>query len=383
MNIEVTEEKIELFKKEYKNTLNQKLEELKGNVSKDKANEIKKAIHDKGVDFFNFFEKSLDIYNSDDPLITEDYKNKKYEDVLNIIDTIIKHWQVIRTIDEKFGLVKTVPSRNAYGAIQRSINKNATRRERKEICKKFKENKLYTDVLDSGKKHTNMTKKHLIAYGVIAGTLFLVALLIIVLVVECPTPAQERIFLVILALAAAAFAATIPGFITVEIKHPIAVSAGGALAVFVIVFFSKPAQISTFTDCERSIAGTVYFGDTPQEGVELNFVKLNQNTNTNQSGNFHLAVDFRAIGDELTMRLTHKEIALDTSMTFTAEQLKNRLEIKVARYCVGCTQRDSVTNALLNEKSKCYASKDRIGRYIEGFTAAGRKKGRIVKCQVK
>jgi hypothetical protein len=70
---------------------------------------------------------------------------------------------------------------------------------------------------------------------------FVVALLVLAIAFPNPTPFQYNVFRIILALAAAGFAATIPGFISVEIGTWL--RAGGALAVFAIVYFYNPAQI--------------------------------------------------------------------------------------------------------------------------------------------
>ena len=55
-----------------------------------------------------------------------------------------------------------------------------------------------------------------------------------------PKPFQYLIFRIVLALAAAGFAAPIPGLIHVDIPY---VKAGGAIAVFVIVFYFNPAAL--------------------------------------------------------------------------------------------------------------------------------------------
>src|SRR5258708_6889470 len=73
------------------------------------------------------------------------------------------------------------------------------------------------------------------------GTAFLVTLFVVAISFPEPNPFQYLVFRVILALAAAGSAAYIPGFIHVEIKP--AVRAGGALAVFVVVYFLNPAAL--------------------------------------------------------------------------------------------------------------------------------------------
>lgn len=72
------------------------------------------------------------------------------------------------------------------------------------------------------------------------GVIFVAVLLIIALFYPRPTPFQYTVFRIVLALAAAGVAALIPGLINVKVPG---VSAGGALAVFVVVFFFSPAAL--------------------------------------------------------------------------------------------------------------------------------------------
>ena len=52
------------------------------------------------------------------------------------------------------------------------------------------------------------------------------------------------IFRVVLALAGAAFAAILPGFLNIETKFAaIAIQAGGALAVFIVIYWINPPSL--------------------------------------------------------------------------------------------------------------------------------------------
>jgi hypothetical protein len=75
----------------------------------------------------------------------------------------------------------------------------------------------------------------------IFGIIFIVSILVIAIFIPNPTSFQYTVFRIVLALAAAGVAAMIPGFISVEVGN--AVRAGGAIAVFVIVFFFSPANL--------------------------------------------------------------------------------------------------------------------------------------------
>ena len=73
------------------------------------------------------------------------------------------------------------------------------------------------------------------------GVVFVSVILAIALSLPEPSNFQYTVFRIVLALAAAGVAAMIPGFIAVEVNT--VVRAGGAIAVFVIVYFSSPAEL--------------------------------------------------------------------------------------------------------------------------------------------
>jgi hypothetical protein len=75
------------------------------------------------------------------------------------------------------------------------------------------------------------------------GVVFVLTILTLSLKFPNPTPFQFNTFRTVLALAAGGVAAMIPGFLTVTVKNW--VRAGGALAVFVLVYFYSPAGVAT------------------------------------------------------------------------------------------------------------------------------------------
>jgi hypothetical protein len=81
----------------------------------------------------------------------------------------------------------------------------------------------------------------ILAFGF--GVVFLAALLAIVIFIPTPTDDQMVIFRIVIAVAAGGAAAIIPGFIDLNMSRgsAFALRAGGALAVFVIVYFFDPA----------------------------------------------------------------------------------------------------------------------------------------------
>jgi hypothetical protein len=78
------------------------------------------------------------------------------------------------------------------------------------------------------------------------GGVFVVALIILAIAFPRPTSFQYTIFRSVMALAASGVAAMVPGFLTVDISEAtkVAIRAGGALAVFVVVYFFNPARLA-------------------------------------------------------------------------------------------------------------------------------------------
>jgi len=78
------------------------------------------------------------------------------------------------------------------------------------------------------------------------GVAFVVVMLVIAVLFPRPTVFQVFVFRVVLALAAAGVAAMIPGFLNVELGN--AIRAGGAIAVFIVIYFLNPASLVADTE---------------------------------------------------------------------------------------------------------------------------------------
>jgi hypothetical protein len=73
------------------------------------------------------------------------------------------------------------------------------------------------------------------------GIIFVASILLIAIYIPSPTRFQEQIFRITLSVSAAGFVTFTPGFIEITISNW--VRAGGALAVFLIVYFYNPASL--------------------------------------------------------------------------------------------------------------------------------------------
>ena len=77
------------------------------------------------------------------------------------------------------------------------------------------------------------------------GVVFVIVILGLAVWKPEPSAFQYTVFRIVLALAAAGVAAMLPGFIELEV--PGWLRAGGALAVFAIVYFYSPAALTGIT----------------------------------------------------------------------------------------------------------------------------------------
>jgi Protein of unknown function (DUF4019) len=82
------------------------------------------------------------------------------------------------------------------------------------------------------------------------GVVFLATVLAIALFVKRPTPLLVTVVKIVLALAGSGVAATVPGFLELSLQqsHLLMLRAGGAIAVFVILFFFVPAGLVGHTE---------------------------------------------------------------------------------------------------------------------------------------
>ncbi|KQS92851.1 hypothetical protein [Chryseobacterium sp. Leaf394] len=122
-------------------------------------------------------------------------------------------------------------------------------------------------------------------WSIILGVIFLLILLAVFILIPCPTSSQKFFFRVLLALAAAAFAATVPGSFKFDNKI---VSASGAIAVFAIVFLLNPPGWQD-SDCDlRNMKATVFIDRKPTQDVQIIIPDIGQKFLTDEFGNANI-----------------------------------------------------------------------------------------------
>ena len=108
-----------------------------------------------------------------------------------------------------------------------------------------------TNVLDGIRKKEEVNPPAIISNwekitGLIFGVTFFIALLVLSVFISNPSPTQYAIFKTILAMAAAGIGGILGG--TIHVKGSIkkwSVRAGGAMALFIVVYFFTPAPANT------------------------------------------------------------------------------------------------------------------------------------------
>jgi len=82
-------------------------------------------------------------------------------------------------------------------------------------------------------------------------------ILLLVIFIPCPSASQYFVFRIIIALAAAGLAAVIPGIFKINLTN--GVTAGGALAIFAVIYFFDPASSAGEGKCtNETFAITVF-----------------------------------------------------------------------------------------------------------------------------
>lgn len=93
-----------------------------------------------------------------------------------------------------------------------------------------------------------MTTETTFAFGF--GAVFVTVLLVLAVAFPHPSKFQYNVFRIVLSLASAGVAATIPGFLNIDFNptSEVLIRAGGAIAIFIIVYFFSPVQIAITAD---------------------------------------------------------------------------------------------------------------------------------------
>lgn len=195
-----------------------------------------------GANYFNFVEEF--VGNSSllgahaSPLWVQGFA----EDCGEILKSMPSHFQLLHDGFLKFDDFpsdKIKPSGTAYANMQRMTVKHLKPIESSGIKRMFEDAGLPVYGFKNEARDV-MSKKLQIILTFSFGVSFVILLIIIAFIKPDPSTFQHTIFRTVLAIAGAATAAVFPGFI--EVKLGSWLRAGGALAVFVVLYFWIPAM---------------------------------------------------------------------------------------------------------------------------------------------
>lgn len=193
-------------------------------------------VHSAGESFFSYLEQCTAQNNSTENLKESTWNQWLAETCIDVLELISQHYKTYRTQKNDNTLS---PSSTAFAAMQRLV-KRYDPEKAKLIREQFKKMNLPVYGFDKkGKSH--MTKTHERWAAFCFGIFFIVFLLVVAIFIPTPSQFQYTLFRIVLSLAAAGFTTFAPGFI--EVKFSTWLRAGGALAIFAVVYWIAPAAL--------------------------------------------------------------------------------------------------------------------------------------------
>lgn len=164
------------------------------------------------------------------------------EDCHAILESVLYHYNFIESYADVLGALKkdVLPSATSYANMQRLVVKYLDGTISNTLKRKYQLANLPIYGFKNEAKEF-MSRKLQTILSFIFGVLFVVVLLSIALLKPNPSDFQLFVFRVVLSLAGGGVVAVFPGFI--EIKLGAWLRAGGALAVFVLIYFWNPASL--------------------------------------------------------------------------------------------------------------------------------------------
>lgn len=158
------------------------------------------------------------------------------ETCIDVLHLIVAHYRIYRNIENDSSIC---PSSTAFASMQRIVKKH-DKKAVVELRRIFTEENLPVYGFDN-KGKISVTKTHEKIAAFIFGIIFVIVFIVIAIAIPNPTTFQYTFFRIILSAAVAGVVSFIPGFIEVKISNW--VRAGGALAVFVMVYYVAPAAL--------------------------------------------------------------------------------------------------------------------------------------------
>ncbi len=157
-----------------------------------------------------------------------------------VLETMPDHYQVLRLEFGRLGMPSEIyePSSTAFANMQRMVVSYIKKKEVDKLRRTFELNRL--PVYGFEYKSKDFMKTNLV-WSFVFGVVFIIVMLTIALLKPDPSAFQFKVFHTVLSLAGAGIGAMLPGFLEVKMKKYL--RAGGAFAIFAIVYFN-PALLT-------------------------------------------------------------------------------------------------------------------------------------------
>lgn len=200
------------------------------------------ALQRAGTDYFNFVEEFVGNSELLGAAESAVWAQGFAEDCAEVLSTMPQHYELL---GQGFSKLKpelakhVIPGKTAFANMQRMVVKYLDGPTAHDLKKSFAKTGLPIFGFGNAAKEF-MSKKLQTILCFSFGTVFVLFLIGIALFVPNPTAFQYVIFRTVLALAGGAAVAAFPGFIEVKLGNWL--RAGGALAVFAVLYLINPAQ---------------------------------------------------------------------------------------------------------------------------------------------
>ncbi len=201
------------------------------------------TVHEVALKYYNYCENFVAESDLLGAHKSDLWANNFAEDCYSVLDSLTKHFDFLNSYKDLFISDNSFPKPigTAFANMQRMVMLYLNSGMSSELKSEFEKRNLPIYGFKYEAKHI-MNKKVQTILSFSFGVIFVIVLLVIAVFLPSPTQFQQNIFWVVLALAGGGTVATFPGFIELKIGNWL--RAGGALAVFAIVYFFSPASES-------------------------------------------------------------------------------------------------------------------------------------------
>lgn len=234
---------IESNRKEYFSCLKATLSLLNATPSPDEVQNQITMLHNKGVTFFNLFERSIDEYGLPYFELNKDTKNRKIEDAIGLVEVLVNHWTTLRQISDKYSISCPTPSSNAYSSVQRLL-KYFEKEKSNELKNKFMAAKLPTKGFDDKTKFSGwkIGSLNLTITQIVVGLIFTIVTGLLIFKYDVLTGMQYMFCRIVFVTGITLIgSALIEGTVNINwtLQKSLTIKAVGWIAIFILLLYKN------------------------------------------------------------------------------------------------------------------------------------------------